>query len=323
MQRIPGLYLTLQNGNKIKRTLVTNNGETDLGETTIGEELIWFAELDYGSYIESASKIEQLSVETESDDPDRFGEVDLDIFDALLTEVNELVYDIEDANLTLGSLLRFALSDNTTKDDGTAMYVYNTKAAICKQVIEPVEFHIVLREILHDIAFKSPINFEEKYADILTADFVQVHTFNGTVETQYRFRSTKSYYQFLLMYFLNSNPNLAWCYCCGQFFIPKTRKETKYCSRIIKDGKTCKQIAPALIHKIEKQNDVVIQAFDRTKQKMYKRFERSLGCLYQLPKGLNRWDYYEWNDAATAARNKYLRGELTAEEALKIIEVKD
>ena len=41
------------------------------------------------------------------------------------------------------------------------------------------------------------------------------------------------------------------------------------------------------------------------------------------PKGITYDDFYVWNDDATEARDKYLRGELTAEEALKIIEVND
>ena len=92
MKRTPGLYVTLQKGGIIKRTLVTNKGETVLDETTIGAELIWYAELDYNTYVDSLIKIEELAEVTESDDPDHYGEVDLDIFDALLTEANELAY---------------------------------------------------------------------------------------------------------------------------------------------------------------------------------------------------------------------------------------
>ncbi|MGN0451983.1 MAG: hypothetical protein ACI4FN_07735 [Acutalibacteraceae bacterium] len=50
MQRTPGLYVTLQRDSKIKRTLVTDKGETVLDDTTIGAELIRYAELDYSTY---------------------------------------------------------------------------------------------------------------------------------------------------------------------------------------------------------------------------------------------------------------------------------
>lgn len=56
---------------------------------------------------------------------------------------------------------------------------------------------------------------------------------------------------------------------------------------------------------------------------MYKRYERAAYALKQLPKGISIETYWDWSEAASAARNKYLRGELTAEETLKIIEVSD
>lgn len=324
MQRTPGLYIAMQNGGIIKRTLVTNKGETVLDETTIGAELIWFAEQDFNTYLDSLIKIEDLAERTEDDgDPKNYGTVYLDIFDELLAEANELVYDIEDVYPALGSLLRFDLLDHTPKDDGTAMYVYNAKYAICEQIAEPVRFYILLREILEDLAFGVPLDFEDKYAVLTQGIFTQCYSFTGTLETEYRFRSIKNYFQFLLINYLNSNPNVARCFCCGQYFIPKTRKTTLYCDRIISNGKTCKEIAPVIKHKIAVDTDPVLKAFERTKQKMYKRYERAAYALKQLPKGISIEKYWDWSEAASAARDKYLRGELTAEEALEIIEVND
>ena len=153
--------------------------------------------------------------------------------------------------------------------------------------------------------------------------FTQRYTFTGTLETEFRFRSIKNYFQFLLINYLNSNPNVARRFCCGQYFIPKTRKTTLYCDRVISNGKTCKEVAPAIKHKIAVDIDPVLKAFERTKQKMYKRYERAAYALKQLPKGISIEKYWDWSEAASAARDKYLKGELTAEEALKIIEVND
>lgn len=321
MKRTPGLYVKLQKGGTIKRTLVTNKGETVLDETTIGAELIWYDELDYSTYVDSLIKMEDLAEKTEDDDPEHFGTVHLDIFDELLTEANELVYDIEAVYPALGSLLRFDLLDHTTKDDGTPMYVYLTKKVICEQIAEPVHFYIQLREMLEDLSQGVTLDFEDKYADLVQGAFVQSYTFTDTLEMEYRFRSTKSYFQFLLMNYLNSEPNVARCLCCGQYFIPKTRKKTLYCDRIISEGKTCKEIAPAIKHKIAADTDPVLKAYERTKQKMYKRYERAYDSLDRLPKGISFEEYLDWREPAAVARDKYLKGELTAEEALKIIEV--
>lgn len=76
MQRTPALYVTLQKDGIIKRTLVTNKGENVLDETTIGAELIWFAELDFNTYLDSLIKIEELAEKTEDDgDPENYGTV--------------------------------------------------------------------------------------------------------------------------------------------------------------------------------------------------------------------------------------------------------
>ena len=323
MQRTPGLYVALQNGGIIKRTLVMNKGETELDETAIGAELIWFAELDFNTYLDALIKIEDLAEKTEDDDPNRFGTVYLDTFDELLTEANELVYDIEDVYPALGSLLRFDLLDHTPKDDGTGMYVYNAKYAICEQIAEPVRFYILLREVLEDLSVGVPLDFDGKYAALTQGIVTQRYTFSGTLETEYCFRSIKNYFQFLLINYLNSDPNVARCFCCGQYFIPKTRKTTLYCDRVISNGKTCKEIAPTIKHKIAVDTDPVLKAFERTRQKMHKRYERATDSLKKLSKGISIEKYWEWSEAASAARDKYLKGELMAEEALKIIEVND
>lgn len=322
MKRTPGLYLTFHNGGIIKRTLVMNKGETVLNETTLGAELIWYSELDYSTYIDSLIKIEDLSEKAEDDGkPKDYGTVHLDTFDELLTETNELIYDIEAVHPTLGSLLRFDLLDHTKEDDGTAMYVYLTKAAICDRIAEPVHFYIQLREVLEDLSLGIPLDFESKYADLVNGAFTHCYSFANTLETKYRFRSTKNYFQFLLINFLNSKPNVARCRCCGQYFIPKTKKKTLYCDRVIKDGKTCKEIAPPIMHKIGVNTDPVLKAFERTKQKMYKRYERNTWSLEGLPKGISFEKYFDWRESASQARDRYFKGELSQEEALKIIEV--
>ena len=56
---------------------------------------------------------------------------------------------------------------------------------------------------------------------------------------------------------------------------------------------------------------------------MYRRYERNDGKVYMPKKGLTYDGFYDWNDNATKARDKYLNGIISAEEALKIIEVND
>ena len=59
------------------------------------------------------------------------------------------------------------------------------------------------------------------------------------------------------------------------------------------------------------------------KEKLCRRYERNDGIVYMSPTGMTYDDFYFRNDAVTAARDQYLRGEITAEETLKIIKGKD
>jgi hypothetical protein len=65
----------------------------------------------------------------------------------------------------------------------------------------------------------------------------------------------------------------------------------------------------------------VLETYNKTYQKMYRRMQRTFDSLSKTPKSLTLDEFYVWFDAASEARKKYLQGEITAEEALKIIVV--
>ena len=67
------------------------------------------------------------------------------------------------------------------------------------------------------------------------------------------------------------------------------------------------------------RNEKVIREFDRAKQRMYRRYERTDGIKAESDKDLTYSQYYAWLDAATEARDQFLRGEITEAEALRII----
>ena len=81
--------------------------------------------------------------------------------------------------------------------------------------------------------------------------------------------------RFLLLNFITGKPVVGLCECCGRFFMPRTERKTLYCDRVIKDGKTCKALGPRLKHKLLAKNKTVVEAFDRARQRMYKRYERA------------------------------------------------
>lgn len=61
----------------------------------------------------------------------------------------------------------------------------------------------------------------------------------------YRFTDMENYAQFDFLNMLQYNYNFCKCNYCYRFFIPKTKKLTRFCDRIDpKSGKPCKEIAP-------------------------------------------------------------------------------
>ena len=133
------------------------------------------------------------------------------------------------------------------------------------------------------------------------------------------FDNTESYYEYLIFTFYLRNETVCECENCNRLFVPKTKKKTLYCDRVFKDGKTCKQIGPMLKYKEQYENDLVLQTFEKEKNKMYKRMERNYN-FGETPKSITNNDYNTWLNNAVNAKNMYLNDELTEDEALRIIQ---
>lgn len=321
MNKNKGLYITIDSNGTINKKLVTGKQTLTLPATSIEEEIIYFTEISYKEYAKRISEIEELACLIESDDPDLFGQVDMRLFYELLQMVNDIIWDMEEINLLLGTLTRTLIEDNKTDDDGSAMYVFNTIDMLYNCFKEILDFNFIFKTIINNLCEKSTTPIPQEFSHIYQGEFVQVFTFSKNNKPQYHFRSIKSYLHFLLLNFLNSEPNIAWCNCCGRYFIPKTRKPTLYCDRVIENGKSCKELGPKLKRKLEASKDIIINTYNRTYQKLYKRYERSSLQTHELPKSLSVSEFYEWQESATKARNDYLKGLISADEALLVIEV--
>lgn len=67
------------------------------------------------------------------------------------------------------------------------------------------------------------------------------------------------------------------------------------------------------------KNDEIIKAYDKTKNKMYKRMQRT-DVFGETEKSINYIEYSDWLSKAQQAKKDYRNGKLSAEEALKIIQ---
>lgn len=140
------------------------------------------------------------------------------------------------------------------------------------------------------------------------------------IHKQYVFHTPWQYYRFLIIQIDDDAHPVARCSYCGKYFAPTSKNNTKYCDRIQRKGRTCRDLGPAASHKQEALKDPVIETFDRVKRRMYKRRERFLDGMCTPEKALDVKAYFAWLDAAEEARKQYRAGAMSQEEALRIIE---
>ena len=315
-----GAYVELLQKGEIKRDLAGVSGEVSLEGTTISDEVILFSELSFGPYAVVVDLI-RFQAKAILKHDDHGGLADMTEFQAMLDTVEDLVSTLGEEFPLHGPLLRTQLEDEVPADDGTAMYPFLASRNILTILAEVMQFQFVVNEVLHDVQAGEPI-VSEKYDTLWEVPVRSVLRWDGsTLTTQYHFRSAVDYYHFLLLQFVTNHPSVARCHCCGRYFIPKTKKKTLYCDRILKDSKTCKEWGPVLKHRQKAAQLRVVEEFDRAKQRMYKRYERA-EFINKEPseKDLSYGEYYQWLDRAAKARDDYLAGKLSTEEALNIIQ---
>lgn len=180
---------------------------------------------------------------------------------------------------------------------------------------------ITVGRVLSALSDGMPIDLDEEHDMLRQSSAYVTFTFGENLTAEYRFRSEEQYFIFLLQHFILSKPNVAVCQFCGRFFIPKTRKKTLYCDRIVRDGRTCKQIAPHMKRKERIAASRAFTVFKRVKEMMEKRYDRTGDDKKPSIIDITYDQYADWLCSAAKARDRYLAGELTEEEAIAIIHV--
>ena len=323
LKKNTGLYISYNNKGQIRKTIVTAKGEMHTKTSTISDELISFLNMSLAPFAQVIEYLSGISETVEIDDPDHFGEVDVVAFQQLINATIQVIEVFEEEDVFHGTLLRTLMEDAVPPDDGTAMYIYTTKHEMWKRLDAILQTQHYIDLALQKLCENKEFSIAQDFPMLDHVETIQVLSMDQSLRAEYYFRSPCNYYCYLFLVYLSKKPNVARCQCCGDYFIPKTKKVTLYCDRVIKNGKTCKQIAPHLKRRINAMSDEVLKTFERTKQKMYKRYERANDSLEPLAHGLSWQEYTNWIDLAGAAKANYLLGKITTEEALEIIEVKD
>lgn len=321
MKKNLGLYVSLNDEGVLKRTLVSVSDITPLEPTTVKEEILLFSESNFRNYAFIVDRIKISSDFLMTQDADGTPTIDMNVFEFIQDTVQDLIEEFEIDDPMYGTLTRTVVEDKVPKDDGTDSYPIRATEKILNSLSSIMVLQFLANDILYDLHCNVPLDMDEKYSFLQKTVFIQMSTMQNLHAPEYAFRSLTDYYTFLLIHFIFEQPNVALCECCGRYFVPKTAKKTIYCDRVIKDEKSCKTWGPILKHRLQAQNRKVVEEFDRAKQKMYKRYERATDPSKKFStKDLTYHEYYDWLENATQARDDYLSGKLTAEDALKIIQ---
>ena len=179
----------------------------------------------------------------------------------------------------------------------------------------------VVDRTLYALSKQTAIDLNDEHHFLRESSCVAHYLLEDTMEEEYQFRNEEQYYIFLLQQYLLTSPNLISCQFCGRYFTPKTRKLTKYCDRITRNSKTCKRIAPGLKKRERDAAHKVTSEFMRIKDMLFHRKDRAGEDKKSSVIDLTDGEYVQWLAAATDARDRYLAGELSEEEAMAIIYV--
>lgn len=310
--RTDGLYITLLPDGKIKRYLQDYGSKIPLDDTTIAGEIINLSEQNHIHLYQAIKDIWALAGQT-SDAAGNSLEFSI--------AMESFLHRLRKENIIRHILLITQIADQPNDRPFAHLDMQESAMFIAKNFSQAMAADITVGRTLSALSDGLPIDLNEEHDMLRQSSAYVTFTFGETLTAEYQFRSEEQYFIFLLQHFILSKPNVAVCQFCGRFFIPKTRKKTLYCDRVVRDGRTCKQVAPHLKRKERIATSRVLTAFKRVKEMMEKRYDRTGEDKEPSIIDISYDQYFEWLLSATAARDRYLAGELTEEEAIAIIYV--
>ena len=228
----------------------------------------------------------------------------------------------------LGELLHQSLQ---AEDDGSASFLLNAAEDLLYVLEDPIRTQVCLRNIF-EVTFDGmeratqQERFEKlcqtypsvgKLCDPSTLPNVEPGQRIFRVNSIFGLRMLE-----LALYFQQDNQRIARCDYCWGWFVPKTKKATRYCDRVT-DGFPCKKRGARFKRNLVEDQDGALKICNQLRDRMYARLLRWQDAAPSERDGLISMDYglYEaWSENARLARMEYLKGKLTAEEFLQRID---
>ena len=321
------LYLRELGDGRFSILLCDDRTETQMPPMTPAEALIAFSELDYTEYRKVVRWLrdEHPLFEERIDIPVS----DLEDFVAEAILLTPDLYEIDPVSgFVVTDILLWTLQ---AKDDGTAMFLLAAGQAILRVMEEPLRVQNYLRNIM-EVAFDGTAGMTpaEQY-EKLRATYDDIARICDPAKLpqreeplSIRLRSLMELWMLVLaLYFDQDRQRICRCDYCWGYFIPKTKKVTRYCDRVT-DGQSCKQRGANLARLEKTSEDEAFLVCKKLRDRMYSRLIRWQDAAPSERSNLLPMDYGQydqWSENARLAREEYVQGKLTAEEFLRKIDI--
>lgn len=138
----------------------------------------------------------------------------------------------------------------------------------------------------------------------------------------YRFTDMENYVRFVFLNMMQYNLNFCKCNYCYRFFIPKTKKLTRFCDRVNpENGKTCKEIAPTAYRNDDISSNKILKQYGLASRRNYMRMCRGEECLSESSsdKDIDPQTYFDWRDRVIKAMRLWKNKQISDEEFLKVV----
>ncbi len=223
-------------------------------------------------------------------------------------------------------------------DNGSASYLLSCGAQILQILEEPLLTQVRLRNIFEVTFAKTERETQAERYGVLLKCYPQV--------TGYYFRSrhlpaedvTKPFgrkVEYVLndlltfrllelnMYFRQEQKRIARCEHCWHYFIPKTKKETRYCDREW-DEKSCKHLGPLARRRINEAQDNALEVYEILHHRNELRCDHYVNKISTVRESGYRLDviaYGDWSEMAQELRRAYLDGKISAADFIAKIDI--
>lgn len=301
--------------------------EKQLPATTPAKDLIAAVEIDHRAYRQEVKRLRD-------EHPLFAARLDIPVadFEDFVAEALLLPSMLQKTNpvgfFVLGELLDQALQG---EDDGSALFLLNAAEELLYVLEDPIRTQVCLRNIL-EMAFDGMERATQKerferlrqvYPDV--GRLCDPAKLSDAEPGQRVFRANSIFGLRMLelaLYFQQDKQRIARCDYCWDWFIPKTKKVTRYCDRVT-DGFPCKQRGARFKRNLVEDQDGALKLCNQLRDRMYARLLRWQDAAPDERDKLIPMDYeqYEaWSESARLARMEYLKGRLTAAEFLRRID---